>query len=275
MSKLKERWEFIVGYIALIVSFSAFKEELSAFTINGGFYSFSASQYLLFLNIGFFIDLHFYLIPYLLSSTRLNGSKLLSNMELLSYFIFSTLAFSPIILLCIYLMNVLYAYFHFFLVGIRSNVHLLNSFTIIMLSVAIFINIIISLRIRRSVYISLRQKLSSDEISLLEISQKLYNDGYYSQSILEAFKVLELHLKKLIAQKDIPVRSNNFLDIFNIVKKLKLIDESDYQKINNMREMRNSAAHLDISHTKQEAENSLFFVKDLIKKTSAGDSSEE
>ena len=266
MDKLKERWEFIVGYVALIVSLSAFKDELTRINLNLGFLTTTAAKFLFALILGFIFTLHLYLIPFLLSSTRYANIRLLKLLESLSYFIFVFLTVSPIFMLVS--------------IGINSLVNFIRSIPIdekdvvtssVSLAIGIILAIvsnIVAVRYRRQKYSSEKQELEFQEIREFENAQKLFNDGYYSQSILEAFKVMELHLRRLILQKDVPFRSTKFQDVLELVLRLELLNKSEIAAINRIRQMRNSAAHLDVDFTKAQAGEAISFIKELIRKTS-------
>lgn len=265
MDKLKERWEFIVGYVALIVSLSAFKDELTRINLNLGFLTTTAAQFLFALILGFIFTLHLYLIPFVLSSTRYANIRLLKFLESLSYFIFVFLTVSPIFMLVS--------------IGINSLVNFIRSIPIdekdvVTSSVSLVIGIIIAIvsnivavRYRRQKYSFEKQELEFQEIKEFENAQKLFNDGYYSQSILEAFKVMELHLRRLMLQKDVPFRSTKFQDVLELVLRLELLNKSEIAAINQIRQMRNSAAHLDVDFTKTQAGEAISFIKELIRKT--------
>ena len=111
-----------------------------------------------------------------------------------------------------------------------------------------------------------QEELESQEIRELEIASRLLHDGYYSQAILEAFKVLELHLFKQLKKRDIRVQKNRFADILQFSQSNRILNNDDLNIINEIRDMRNSAAHLDIQHTEEQAEKALLFIKNLIKR---------
>ncbi|MDP3444520.1 MAG: hypothetical protein Q8T08_16805, partial [Ignavibacteria bacterium] len=99
MKLLKDRYEFIIGFVAVIISLSAFKEELSLIRIDLGLFQFSLANYFFYLILGFVITLHIYIIPYILSFTNYSSSKLFSHIELFSYILFTLLAISTTIML--------------------------------------------------------------------------------------------------------------------------------------------------------------------------------
>jgi len=265
MDKLKERWEFIVGYFALVVSLSAFKEELAKIYLNLGFSSINAADFLFALILGFLLALHIYLIPFLLSTTRFASIKILAFLEKLAYFCFVLLSVSPIIVLSAVGLNSIINTIKS--IPVETKDILNSSVTAIIGVIFSVISNIIALRYRKQKYSTEKQELETQEIKEFENAQKLFNDSYYSQAILEAFKVLELHLKRLIIQKDVPFRSNKLQDIIEMALKLKLISPIEVDKINQIRKMRNSAAHLDVNFTRDQANEAITLIKTLILNT--------
>lgn len=258
MSKLKTRYEFIIGYVAIIISLSAFKEELGSFNLDLGYIEFSASNYLFSLILGSLLGLHIYIVPFLFSSTKYANLRIFSLLENISYTFFIFLALSP------------------FLVGFSILIN--NSLKVFISLPNIVVSIItgiigvitgvmaqfLSQKYIRQKNIDRYESLENQEIVEIEKSQKLFNDGYYSQSIVEAFKVLEIHLKRILSKKNVYFKSHRFNDLIAISTKLQIINDSDISRINEIRKMRNSAAHLDIDFTKQQAGDTLEFIKVLI-----------
>jgi uncharacterized membrane protein len=270
MEKLKERWEFIIGYVALIVSLSAFKDELAKIGLNIGFSSFNAAQFLFILILGFFITLHLYLIPFLFSSTKYADKRIFSLLESLSYFIFVLLCVSPFFILLAVGTNAIINYFRSVPPETKTLINAAVSLIISILSG--IISKVIANKYRKQKYSTEKQELEYLEIKEFENAQKLFADGYYSQSILEAFKSLELHLRRLIFQKGINLRSNKFQDVVDLAKKHGILFEKDMKIITLIRQMRNSAAHLDVDFTKSQATEAISFIKELIRRTAQANS---
>lgn len=270
MDKLKERWEFIVGYVALIVSLSSFKDELDKIELDLGFTIFTASKFLFVLIICFFFALHLYLIPFLFSSSKYADKKIFRYLEKSSYFIFVLLSLSPFF--------VCFSVLIYYLINLFNNItpetkSTINSAAMIIIGIVLgaFSNIIAKKYILQK-YSTQKQELEFEEIREFENAQKLFSSGYYSQSILEAFKVLELHLRRLIVQKDIPFRSNKFQDLLDMAIKIDVISKKDWATINDIRKMRNSAAHLDVDFTRAQANDAINFIKQLIRNTTTTNS---
>src|SRR5690606_19707347 len=103
MKEIKDRWQFIIGFAAIIISLSAFKEELSKIVVDFQYISFSLSQYLFILIVSFVSVIHLYVIPYIFSSTKYANLRIFKHIESLSYILFLVIVISPSLLLAIYL----------------------------------------------------------------------------------------------------------------------------------------------------------------------------
>lgn len=107
MKEIKDRWQFIVGFVAIIISLSAFKDELNKIVVDFRFISFSLSQYLFILIVSFISLIHLYVIPYIFSTTKYSNLKIFRHIESLSYILFIVIVISPSVLLIIYLAQLL------------------------------------------------------------------------------------------------------------------------------------------------------------------------
>lgn len=260
----KEKYEFILGFVGLAVSLSAFKEELKSIVINLGFVHFSFANYFFVIVIGFLICLYFYSVERVIRDTKIGNWKGFDYIIKFSYFIFILLMISPILIFASWISSK-------FILTINSlNNEIQNAITslvsVIIGAISVLFSNTISSKIRKHKKDKQQEELEYQEIKEIEIAEKLLNDGYYSQSILEAFKVLELHLYKLLHQKDVRVQKHRFLDILNLSTKLEHINNNEVAKINEIRGIRNTAAHLDSKHTKEQAEKTVEFVKGILKR---------
>ena len=73
----------------------------------------------------------------------------------------------------------------------------------------------------------------------------------------------------MISKSDLRVRRFHFQDLINGAIKLGVIEEKDLSFIQDIRGMRNSAAHKDINFTKEQAQKTVDFINELIEKSAA------
>lgn len=262
MENFKNKYEIILGFVTLIVSFSAFKDELSKINLQLGYTTISLSEYFLIVVCGFGVCLYFYIIDKIFQDTKIGSWKLFDYLIRFAYFIFVIILLTPIFLV----VNV--TFYKFYLYSSKSNQ--VEIWYEIALGLTTLINIIgaitFSMRLYRKEQQQQAEKLEEKEIKELDNANKLFEDGYYSHSVLETFKVLESHLLKKLKQKDVRVSPNRALDLINAALKYEIISQNDLPEIHQIREMRNATAHSDISFTKDRAEFALKFIKELLKR---------
>lgn len=266
---VREKYEFLLGFIAIIISLSAFKSEFSQINIELGYVECSLSQYFLAVLIGFLICLYIYVIVYvienIIGNTRITNSSVIKFITKATLIVFIMILFSPFIILINY-----GVYKAIVAVG-QLNQNTISTITSLSVGIASLLIGLLS-RIFVDKYIRFKKEreqdqLQAQEIKELETATKLFQDGYHSQAILEAFKILELHLYRLLTDKDIRVQRQRFNDILRLSVQHEILTSEDVQILEEIREMRNSAAHLNVVHNKDQAEKTMMFVKDLIGRT--------
>jgi len=272
MEENKNRYELIIGFVTLILSFSAFKDELKEIEVNLGFYKFTLADYLLKVVYGFGISIYLYIIERIArQSRRLNTLKIIDYVEKLAFLIFVFIVLTPFLLGVVY---IIYAAFdNYTKLEEEQKSFLSGIFTTILGIILGIISKLITAKYFKAKNKNRQEEIEKEEIFELENAVKLYDSKFYSQSILEAFKVLEIHLIKLFGQREINISRHhfNFNDLFNYAIKLELLDGEDIATVHEIRKMRNSAAHLDIGNTQEQAAKAIEFIKYLIQKTSEND----
>jgi len=270
MDSNKKRYELLIGFVTLIISLGLFKDELAKYSIDIGFAAFTAANYFFFVVLGLGLALYIYVIVYVLKSfRRLQDWKSLERIEVIASSIFILVIASPFLLL---LTAILY------FIGSRvlnlPKEQLANISSIISLFLTI-VTSISTIILTRKVYTQRdnerKEYIESEEIIQLDRAAKLYEQEFYSQAILEAFKVLEFHLLKLISDRGIYLAPGrfNYSELINYVTKLELLNSKELETFKEIRQMRNMAAHADRQHTKSEATKAMEFIRYLISKKSS------
>lgn len=272
MEQNKNRYELIFGFVTLILSFSAFKDELKEIEINLGFYKFTLADYLLKIVYGFGICTYLYIIERIArQSKRLNSWKIIDYIEKFAFVLFVFIILTPILLGLVYIIYI--SFDRYTKLGEEQKASLTGIITTLLGFVAGTLSTLTTFKYFKAKNKTREDEIEKEEIAELESALKLYENSFYSQAILEAFKVLELHLIKLFAKRqiNIPRHQFNFNDLFNYAIKLELLDRDDIATVHEIRKMRNTAAHLNVEHTKQQATKAIEFIKYLIQKTSDND----
>ena len=263
IEKLKDKYEILIGFIAIIISLSVFKDELKLIVIDLGFINFDLSQYLFIILICILFSIYLYTIERVLSKTKLGNWKGFNAVIIIAYTIFILILFSPFII----------AVFYFIYLFI-SSILKFKAITITVLSSIISLVFSIVTAFLSGKYIRLQliarkskaiERNELEEINNLNTANKLFSHGYYSQSIIVAFNVLELHFYKMISKNDLSVRRYDFQDLFKRAIKLGAVENQDISLVKEIREMRNKAAHNVEKLSKEDAKKSINFITQLIK----------
>lgn len=264
MESIKNKYEIILGFVTLIISLSAFKDELSNISIETGLINFTLSDFLLWIIIGFSICLYLYVVEKICKDTKIGHWKIFNVIIYTAYFLFTSILITPIL---IGIGIGLYFLYKLLPVDFNYIIHFLH-FT---LTITTALTITIILHFSSRFFVNQRNLKLQDDIEIQEIKDldnaiKFFNDGYYSHSVLESYKVLEAHLFKKLIAKQIRIAKHRFNDLIQLSLKENIINQGDLPSINDIKEMRNTAAHSDSQHTKKQAELALEYVKKLIKK---------
>lgn len=263
--KLRDRYDFILGFVALVVSLSAFKDELQTIDFAFGTYTYNLGQYFLVVISGFLVCLYFYSIEKISRNYSFGQLRIFSIILVTAEFLLIFLIASPVILLI--------AHFGFWVYSAlreipEENLKTTNAaLQIVAFAINIVLSILIFIKYNRQRKEKKLKELEEDEIKELELAERLLKDSYYSQSILESFKVLETHLFKRLTEKNVRVFRGRMNDLIKASLDYGIITDDDLPSLNDIRGMRNSAAHLDTNYTKEHAEMAIKFIKGLIKNT--------
>lgn len=266
MNEIKDRWQFIIGFVAIIISLSAFKDELNKIVIDYHFISFSLSQYLFIIILSFISVMHLYVIPYIFSTTKYSNLIFFKHIESLSYTLFLIIILSPSILLIIYLLQLL-------VLQITPINELSKSILseilsgIIVLIISILSRYIVD-KYQTNKKIKEESKIIEEEVKSLELANKLLEDGYYNQSLFEICKILENEIYKTLRQRNLVFREGPFLEMIKIADKYNVITKDQIEKINIIRIKRNEFAHnISSTITKAEVEEAQKLVKEILTKS--------
>jgi hypothetical protein len=261
---LKETYGFVLGFVTVIISLSAFKDELKSIIIDIGFIKFSLSNYFLILILVFTISLYIYAIDYSLSKTKMYNRKMFRILVPSAYFLFILCIVSPLVIFIIF--NIYQLSLFISRLKVKIDTALVANWAGIIGSIitALFSVAFSGFKIKQKRMLR-NDELENSEIKRLDLAIKLYSDGYYSQSILESVKILEIHLLRMLELKGLNYKNQSLREIIHYSRENKIIDERLYNNIRNIMELRNIAAHLDVNHTKEQAAKSIETIKSIIK----------
>lgn len=94
----KERFEYIIGFVALTISIGEFKDELANITITVPHLSFNLSQYFIAIILAALVALHFYFLPLFIRGEGKTRSKLKNLFTAISHAILLFIVLSPFLI---------------------------------------------------------------------------------------------------------------------------------------------------------------------------------
>lgn len=259
MDKIKDKWQFIVGFAAVLISLSAYKDELSEVTIDFNYYSLSLSHFFLGLIGSLIIIMYFYAIPYLFSTTKYSNLKIFYYIERLVHFLLIITILSPFLLLSSYL-----------ILQVISLLNININSVYILLAVS-FLSVILTLILNKR-YLSYKrqkekEKALKKEVSSYEKVDKLIKEGYYNQSLFESYKIVEFGIFNLLKEKGLIYRMTPFSEIMRIAKKYNVFSKDEMEKINKIQSQRNLFTHdSTLLLTREDAQNAQSLAKEILLK---------
>jgi len=266
MKEIKDRWQFILGFAAIIISLSAFKNELNKIVVDFHFVSFTLSQYLFILIVSFISVIHLYVIPYIFSTTKYSNLRIFKHIESLSYVLFIVIILSPSLLLTIYLLQLIIL--QITVLNETTKSAIMSILSVIIGAISTYFSKYVVDKYQSSKKSKEESEMIEREVKSFELSDKLLKDGYYNQSLFETFKMLENGIYKALRQRDLIFRKAPFLEMIRIADKYNIFTKAQIEQINRIRIKRNEAAHnITSTITKVEAEEAQNFAKEIFANT--------
>jgi HEPN domain-containing protein len=257
-SKNEIRYDLILGFVTVVLSLSAFKDELSQVTVELSFITFTLSQFFFIFILGTTTSFYLYSLERLFSTLTIKQIQFLSWIRKIAYWIFLLFTLSPLAVIIVWVFS-------------QTNLKLSDFLSSIVFGTIGGVTGAVTTYLLRLIFRSRKEKqveeLKEKEIIELEMAEKLFEQNFYSQSIIETNKVIETHLQRLLRNKNIEASRAKFVEVIKYCLNKEIINKSEFEQIEKIRRLRNSAAHLDTKNTKEEAESALSFSKELIRRT--------
>lgn len=262
MEKFKGKYEIILGFATLVVSLSAFKDELSRINLELGFTTITLSQYFLYSVFGFCLCLYFYIMEHAVRETRIGHWKIFDYLIAVAYGIFIFILLSPLLIF----LNIISVKIYNNLTQ-KTEQEKAEVFAIILQilnGVSIIISFIGGTKLFKKQQEIIKEVAENKQIIDIESAKRLFESGYYAHSILESFKALESYLQKKIVEKNHRA-PRPLYELLATSLKLNVINKDDSEKMSALIRMRNSAAHnTEIVLTKEDASNVIKFVSEIM-----------
>lgn len=260
MEKLKGKYEIILGFVTLVFSFSAFKDEISKLILDFGFTQLSVANIFLGCIVGFSISLYLYVLELAVRDTKIGGLKIWDFLIKVGFVIFCVILLSPLIVGVSLAINFIVKHIESELFRISTSL-IIGVFGVILPTCALILQIIATRKERMELQESIR------EIDHLERAKNLINDSYYHHAILEIYNVLIAGIKRKLESNGHRVSEQRFEQFVSLIMKEGILEPADVQFITALRNQRNRVAHAqDDEFEVSDATKALVRVSQILQK---------
>ena len=112
---------------------------------------------------------------------------------------------------------------------------------------------------------SKREESTRKEMEILMRVDRLIREGHYDLSIIDSFKVIELALRQAVEPITGEINVRTIQRLLHNAVELNIITANDLRQIDEIRTLRNEAAHLEAAITKEQALKASGIAKRLLK----------
>lgn len=259
----KDKAIFAVGLLAAILAFSPFEDSLKEIII----FSLPGKPSLSLLEVLFLFALFLAISVYLFALDYVKygfGLKAQNNFIFKSISFFANLVYSFAIFfpIFIFIMAILLASpIDDFALRYKDSVLIFNIVGGGIYLIFILWNTVAKIKRMKQERIILAEDRENDE---LKNATRLFRDGYFSESILSSYKVLEFSLSKQLSEAGVVIPpETRFREILSFATG-KILTQELSAKINSLVTLRNRAVHENVSLTKEQAEFALNMVREIL-----------
>jgi hypothetical protein len=253
------RFEAIMGFAAAGLAGIALRDTLRKISLIGCFH---ADHYLMILLalMGFCVWL--IAIEYVIDSSPFRLSNLKRGMGITADAIFAFTVFSPIIVAAIALAKLTTSAIE---TMTNSRLDWANLvFSLVAVSISITSAVFTSIVNRKERRENRTEEEKDEEESSIKTAERLINDGFPAQAVLEIFKAIESHFRKRLAMNDLDLSQHNISQLLRFALKYELLDIATLNVVEHIRQIRNAVAHKDTKVTMEEAQEAFNFARQLV-----------
>ncbi len=262
-SDIKDKSAFVVALLAAALAFITFKSELTNINISLGFYQINFLQILIIFFVILTLSAYFYALDY----TRYGfGVKIQNNIIFkwilpLANLLYVAALLFPLIIFVIWLISLIIASINISAMS-TSVITFITSFISVIIGAisALLTSKVLTKNIRHR----LAEKLEIEGENQFHKAHQLYKNQFYAETILELFKVVELNIRKKFEEKGFITKHLSPIELKWLSAKEKILTDKNLANFDDLRNMRNNAAHQRISFTKENADSAFNIVKNIL-----------
>jgi len=263
----KDRHTYSLALLAVVLAFSTFKDGLKSVPVPFGFFATN-----LLLIGGIFAALlvasaYFFAVGHFLHGTKFQNSQATRWVFSFADKLYVLGMFLPISLPALITIGL----FMKFIAGLASDIaakDLVLSFGLVSsLSQVVAILLITNklFDLRRSAKNKAKSAEFGDAIEeQLKSAEELYKNQFYGSTALEAYKVIELAIRERLETQDYYTNTLNAVELLKLAKSKKIIDTPLENRVHELRQLRNKAAHSITSFDKNAADFALGVAQEVL-----------
>jgi uncharacterized protein (UPF0332 family) len=258
-NQIKDKAIFVVGLLAAVLALGPFKDDLTKITFTDAQgHTASLLGFIILFTLLLIVAVYLYAFDFIKYSygPRIQNSVFFKVVRWLANFFYSAAILFPLLVLLVIIINI--PKVHTFMMAGQTGVLIFDIVVFAILGpIYIAVTVLNSNSLGRQDQQRQINVLEKKGENVLENASRLFQDEYYSASIMEAYKVLILNLRKRLLEKNILTENTNDGEIRRLIQQKKLLPDAQAEAFQKITDMRNRAAHLDVSFTKIEAQEAL------------------
>lgn len=255
----KDKAIFVVGLMAAFFAFSAYKEELSQIRLQIGQVTPTLSSLFLAFIIILSLSAYFYALDYLkYSYPRFQNSFVFKITTFLGNFLYSFGVLFPLLVFFFWIAPAIPLPPEKYIPAIVAF-DIIGGIVVALLAV---FDAISKQKQRKQKEI---EGIDAKKVFSLQRALQLFENKFYGESVVESFKVLEIFLREMLLEKvDIHTEGISPSRIIETATKNNILDINSAEKVNELRKMRNLAAHSEKPLTRKDAEKALQIIRSIL-----------
>jgi HEPN domain-containing protein len=254
---IKDKAIFIVGFLAVFLALSSFKDELKAIHLLIGEGSYSLFHIILFFVTLLTISTYLYALDYLkYSFSRYQNSFIFKWIIPTANFFYFIAILYPILVLLFWIIGSgpLYNF-------TKQNTHTIRIFDLVGVLSLGMLGIYSAYLATKKAKIEEIEKVERLKTGYLQKALQLFENKFYGETVIETYKVLEQLLReKLLREKNLTTRYISIKQLIELALNKKILDKKSVHLIDELRIARNKGVHSSEPITRENAE---FFINSV------------
>lgn len=239
MNKISDKTEFVLAFAALIIGLGIFSSELKQININFGFKSFSLWDIGLTILLLLLLSIYLYALDYVrYGIPRIENWKVFKTLQRIAHFLYLFAIILPLLIALIWPVAFLLSKLP--ITNIQNYVNYIVITSSALISIGAFLLSLLQLKRKEKV---IQEEISERASRSLLETDRLIEKRKWRLVVIETFRLLELMFKNKAEEIGINASRLPFVRLVHIFVEKELITKAQAAKLDQVRELRNLAAH--------------------------------